>query len=275
VVSLTTDFGVTEPFVGLVKAQLLARHPGARIVDLTHGIPPCSTEAAAFWIERSGGYFPPGSLHLVIVDPGVGTNRRILAVEVDGQCYLGPDNGVLGSLAGRAGARVRAVQMASLASLGIGPPSPTFHGRDVFAPLAGALSSGDLSFGELGVPCEDWVRSSWRQPQRVGARILGRVILVDSFGNCFSNIDEQSLVEYEVISVTFGTHKLPWVRTYGDRPGGSAVALVNAFGVVEAAWVEGNAADRLGLAPGAAVEVRLGRTAASAKGRCAEESTDS
>ena len=80
VVSLTTDFGVSEPFVGLVKAQILARHPAARIVDLTHGVPPFSTEAAAFWTERSHRYFPPGSVHVVVVDPGVGTDRRLLAV---------------------------------------------------------------------------------------------------------------------------------------------------------------------------------------------------
>jgi S-adenosylmethionine hydrolase len=254
VVSLITDFGLTEPFVGLVKAQLLARHPGARIVDLTHGIPPFSTEAAAFWIERSCRYFPPGSLHLVIVDPGVGTDRRILTVELDGQTYLGPDNGVLGPLAGTAGARVRAVDMGS---------------------LAGALSSGDLAVGDLGLPCEDWVRPGWLKPQRVGASIHGRVILIDSFGNCFSNIDEESLVKHEIESVNFGTHRLSWVRTYGERPAGSAVALVNAFGVVEAACVEGNAARSLGLAAGAAVEVRLGRATAAAKGRDAKESTDS
>jgi S-adenosylmethionine hydrolase len=259
VVSLTTDFGVTEPFVGLVKAQILARHAGALIVDLTHGIPAFSTEAAAFWVERSACYFPPGSLHVVIVDPGVGTDRRILAVAVDGQLFLAPDNGVLGRLAARAGARVRAVGMSSLVTLGIGEPSPTFHGRDVFAPLAGALSSGQLPFDQFGSACSDWIRPAWPAAERVGRTVHGRVIIVDSFGNCFSNIDSISIISYEVLKITFGTHSLPWVRTYGERPAGTGVALINAFGVLEAACVEGNASSRLGLDLGAPVEVELGR----------------
>jgi S-adenosylmethionine hydrolase len=259
VVSLTTDFGITEPFVGLVKAQILARHPAARIVDLTHAIAPFCVEAAAFWIGRSYRFFPPGSLHLVIVDPGVGTSRRILAVAVDGHMFLGPDNGVLGPLAGRTGASVRAVDRASLTALGVAEPSPTFHGRDIFAPLAGALSAGELPFGQLGSACDDWTRPTWPAVERAGTRLRGRVILVDTFGNCFSNIDGKSIVPYEVLKVTFGAHQLAWVRTYGERPAGTGVALINAFGVLEAACVEASAARRLGLAPGAAVEVELGR----------------
>jgi len=259
IVSLTTDFGLTEPFVGLVKAKVLASCPGARIVDLTHGIPAFSTEAAAFWVERSCHDFPPGTLHLVIVDPGVGTDRRILAIHVDGQFFLGPDNGVLAPAAARAGARVRAIEMGSLEALGLGQPSPTFHGRDVFAPLAGALASGSLPFVELGSPCRDWARPNWPGVERTASRVRGRVLLVDSFGNCFSNIDAISIVPYEVRSVTFGTHRLPWVRTYGDRPAGSDVALINAFGVLEAARVQGNASLSLGIAVGTAVEVGLGR----------------
>ena len=259
VVSLTTDFGVSEPFVGLVKAQILARHPAARIVDLTHGVPPFSTEAAAFWIERSHRYFPPGSVHVVVVDPGVGTNRRLLAVALDNQLFLAPDNGVLGPLAGRPGAKVRAVAASTLLGLGIREPSPTFHGRDVLGPLAGELSSGEVPFEKLGSPCDDWVRPSWALPEVLGKTVHGRVIIVDHFGNCFSNIEAISIVQYEVMGVSFGGHALPWVRTYGDRPPGTGIALINAFGVLEAAWVEGNACRRLGLAPGSPVEVELGR----------------
>lgn len=259
VVSLITDFGVSEPFVGLVKAQILARHPAARIVDLTHGVPPFSTEAAAFWIERSHRYFPPGSVHVVVVDPGVGTNRRLLAVALDNQLFLAPDNGVLGPLAGMPGAKVRAVAASTLLGLGIREPSPTFHGRDVLGPLAGELSSGEVPFEKLGSPCDDWARPSWALPEVLGKTVHGRVIIVDHFGNCFSNIEAASIVKYEVMGVLFGGHALPWVRTYGDRPPGTGIALINAFGVLEAAWVEGNACRRLGLAPGSPVEVELGR----------------
>jgi S-adenosylmethionine hydrolase len=258
VVSLTTDFGLTEPFVGLLKAQVLATHPGATIVDLTHGVPPFSTEAAAFWVERSARYFPPGSVHVVVVDPGVGTERRILAIETGGHLFLGPDNGVLASLAGREGATVRAIEMSALHSLGLGKASPTFHGRDVFAPLAGSLSSGQRSWEGLGSVCVDWVQPSWPTPERIGSTVRGRVIIVDSFGNCFSNIDEKSIVVSEVRRVAFGGHSLAWVKTYGERPAGTGVALINAFGVLEAAWVEGNASKCLGLTPGSPVEVELG-----------------
>lgn len=259
VVSLTTDFGVSEPFVGLVKAQILARHPAARIVDLTHGVPPFSTEAAAFWTERSHRYFPPGSVHVVVVDPGVGTDRRLLAVAVDDQLFLAPDNGVLGPLAGLPGAKVRAVAASTLLELGIREPSATFHGRDVLGPLAGELSSGEVPFEKLGSPCDDWVRPGWAPPEALGKTVLGRVIIVDHYGNCFSNIESQFIVPYEVKRVSFGGHALPWVRTYGDRPPGTGIALINAFGVLEAAWVEGSACRQLGLAPGSPVEVELGR----------------
>jgi S-adenosylmethionine hydrolase len=260
VVSLITDFGVTEPFVGLVKAQILARHAEARIVDLTHGVPQYSTEVAAFWIERSYQYFPVGSVHVAIVDPGVGTARRILLVALDGQLFLAPDNGLLGRLAGRGGARVRAIEMNSLPGLGIHEPSPTFHGRDVFGPLAADLSSGKVPFDQLGSACADWVRPAWAGPELLADSIRGQVIVIDSFGNCFSNIESLPLVKREVLAVTFGTARLPFVRTYGDRPRGTGIALINAFGVLEAACVEGNARQRLGLELGSPVEVRLGHS---------------
>jgi S-adenosylmethionine hydrolase len=258
IVSLLTDFGVTEPFVGLVKAQILARHAMAKIVDLTHGVPPYSTEVAAFWIERSYRYFPAGSVHVAIVDPGVGTARRILLVALDDQLFLAPDNGLLGRLAGRDGARVRTIEMDSLPGLGIHEPSPTFHGRDVFGPLAADLSSGKVRFDQLGSACPDWIRPTWAGPEREDHTLRGQVIIIDSFGNCFSNIDSTALSLHEIESVTFGTARLPLVRTYGDRAPGTGIALINAFGVLEAACVEGNARQRLGLQLGSPVEAHLG-----------------
>ena len=274
VVSLLTDFGVTEPFVGLVKAQILARYAEARIVDLTHGVPPYSTEVAAFWIERSYQYFPMGSVHVAIVDPGVGTARRILLMALDGQLFLAPDNGLLGRLAGRDGARVRAIEMGALPGLGIHEPSPTFHGRDVFGPLAADLCSGKARFDQLGSACADWTRPTWAGPEQLADGIRGQVIVIDSFGNCFSNIESISLVTDEIISVTFGRARLPFVRTYGDRPAGTGIALINAFGVLEAACVEGNAQRRLGLEVGSPVETRLGHSRPTA-GAGRDEPADS
>jgi S-adenosylmethionine hydrolase len=274
VVSLLTDFGVAEPFVGLVKAQILARHGMARIVDLTHGVPPFSTEVAAFWIERSYRYFPAGSVHIAIVDPGVGTARRVLLVALDDQLFLAPDNGLLGRLAGRDGARVRAIEMDSLPGLGLHEPSPTFHGRDVFGPLAAELSSGKVRFDQLGSPCLDWIRPTWAGPELRDHVLRGQVIIIDSFGNCFSNIESTSLSLHEIESITFGAARLPLVRTYGDRPAGTGIALINAFGVVEAASVEGSACQRLGLQLGSPVEIRLGLLRPTA-GASREEAADS
>lgn len=254
---MTTDFGSAEPFVGLVKAQILGRHPDASIVDLTHDVAAFETEAAAFWIERSFRYFPPGSVHVVVVDPGVGTDRRILAVLLDGHLLLAPDNGVLGRIAAMPGALVRAFSAGHLSGLALPEPSATFHGRDLFGPLAGELAAGRIRFQALGRSCDDWVRATWDGPVVETDRILGRVIIVDRFGNCFSNIDAESLKSSEVKSVRFGVHELPLARTYGDHPAGTGIALVNAFGVLEAACVAGRADDRLALGLGAPVEVRL------------------
>lgn len=254
-VSLTTDFGLADPFVGLVKTQILRRCPGALIVDLTHEIAPHHVEAAAFWLERSWNHFPAGSVHLVVVDPGVGGSRGLLAVQVAGQSFLGPDNGALGGLASISGSCVRQVSTEILGRLGLTSPSATFHGRDVLAPLVGELAAGRLRFDALGPVVGGWVRRPGPDPVAGHDRVLGRVILVDRFGNCFSNIEAQSLISHEVRLVRFGGHCLPLVRSYVERPPGTDVALINAFGVLEAARVQGRAADALGLGPGSPVEV--------------------
>lgn len=265
-VSLTTDFGLADPFVGLVKAQILRRCPGALIVDLTHEVMPHDVEAAAFWLERSWSHFPSGSLHLVVVDPGVGSPRGLLAVQVADQLFLGPDNGVLGALAAMSGACARKVSAETLVRLGLAAPSATFHGRDLFAPLVGELAAGRLRFDALGPVADGWVRRPGPDPEAGPNKVLGRVILIDRFGNCFSNIEEQSLIAHEVQFVRFGGHELPLVRSYADRPPGTDVALINAFGVLEAARVQGRAADALGLGPGSPVEVSWPGQAPAARG---------
>lgn len=256
VVSLLTDFGSSEPFVGLVKARILGCCPEAAIVDLTHELPPFAIEAAAFWIARSFGHFPAGSVHVCVVDPGVGTARRILLVEHAGHCFLAPDNGLLTDIADREGASVRAVESRVLERLGLGRPSATFHGRDLFAPLAGWLADGSIRPESLGDPVQDWLRLD-RQPVEISpSRIQGRVLFADRFGNLFSNIEVFSLVSSTKWQVYAGGRAVPWARTYGNGAPGSLVALENAFGVLEIACVGGSAARTLGSGPGARVELR-------------------
>lgn len=254
-ISLLTDFGLTDPFVGQVKARILATCPWARIVDLTHAVPAFSVEAAAFWIEKSYVHFPPGTVHVCVVDPGVGTGRRILLVEYQGQIFLAPDNGLLAGIAARPGASTRTVSTQFLASAGLSGASATFHGRDLFAPLAAMLAAGQAAPGDVAELVTDWCHSGWTAAARRGQRIHGRIILVDNFGNYFSNIESISLFDCKKPSVLLGDQRLPWARTYGDCATGTLLALVNSFGVVEVACVGGRAVDLLGLEPGAAIEV--------------------
>jgi len=256
IVTLTTDFGLSDAFVGLVKAGVLGRAPQARIIDLTHSVPCYDLEAGAFWIERSFRYFPAGTVHLGVVDPGVGTERRILLVEHAGQLFLGPDNGLLGPISAQEGAVVRVVTPDFLASRGLARASHTFHGRDLFAPLAGLLAARSCSAGEVGPVIEDWQRPRRDPPVVVGDRVRGRVIIIDRFGNCFSNIDSISIIDHKNHVGLAGGRELPLVRTYGERSHGSQVILANAFGVLEVACVGGNAALSMGLGIGDPVEIR-------------------
>lgn len=255
-VGLLTDFGRSEPFVGLMKARILAACPEASLVDLTHDLPPYGIEAAAFWIDRAFTYFPPGTVHVCVVDPGVGTERRILLGEACGQLFLAPDNGLLAGVASRQGAIVRAVTREALAAMGLGDPSATFHGRDLFAPLAGRLAAGTVLPAALGEPVDDWRRLEAADPVMQDSAIQGRILFADHFGNLFSNLELKALANIEEWSVHAAGRTFPWVRTYGDAPAGTLVALENSFGVIELSCVGDSAARRLGIGAGATVELR-------------------
>ena len=151
VVTLTTDFGLEDPFVGIMKGRLATRFPAVRIIDLTHEIPAHWPAEAGFWLARSYRYFPTGSVHVAVVDPGVGSEREIAALQADGHLFLAPDNGLLAPVVESVpGAVARHVAVGVLVRLGIDAPSATFHGRDIFAPLAAELAAGRLDPGELG-----------------------------------------------------------------------------------------------------------------------------
>lgn len=256
-ITLLTDFGTRDPFVGSMKGRILDACPQARAVDLTHEVAAYRPAEAGFWLERLRGDFAAGTVHLAIVDPGVGTARRFLAMLLDGQVLLAPDNGLLGNLAARPGAEIRAVSAPVFSAIHR-EPSSTFHGRDLFAPLAGRLAAGAITFDQLGSVVVDPVPSGFPTPERTSCGWRGEVLLVDRFGNLFSNIEISSARLLEARSVRFGGHALPRVRTYGEAQRGRCVALVNAFGVLEAACVEGSAAESLRLARGAPVELDEG-----------------
>jgi S-adenosylmethionine hydrolase len=249
-VTLLTDFGLCDPFVGLMKAQVYGRLPGARIVDLTHDLPPYRPAVAAFWLERARRWCPSGTVHVAVVDPGVGTTRRLLAAEVGGQAFLGPDNGLLGAVLAGGATHAWSIDMAGLGRFGLGTPSATFHGRDILAPLAAELAAGRVTAAELGPAVSDWRPSAIPVPRPSAGGLEGEILLVDRYGNAFTNLPADVLGTQAGAVLEAAGRRLPVVRTYGDAPPGAAVALANAFGVLEVAVVTGDAASELGLRAG-------------------------
>ncbi len=256
VVTLTTDFGLRDPFVGVMKGQLLVRHPAVRIVDLTHDVLAHWPAEAGFWLARSFRYFPAGTVHVAVVDPGVGGPRDIAAVECEGHVFLAPDNGLLaGVIEGSTEAVLRRVEPAALRQAGIGSASATFHGRDIFAPLAAELAAGRMTPVELGPPVPELI-PGWLEEPVVGlGQVSGSVVTVDHFGNLITNIDARYLAGLPHPAVRLAGRELPLRRTYSDVRPGDYLALVNSFGVVEIARAERSAAEGLGLDRGAPVVV--------------------
>ncbi|MBM5812729.1 MAG: SAM-dependent chlorinase/fluorinase [Gammaproteobacteria bacterium] len=251
IVTLTTDFGLRDPYVAVLKGQLLRHDPGLQLIDVTHEITGYDPAEAGFWLERIGRYFPDRTVHLAVVDPGVGTARALVAVSSDRQFYLGPDNGLLAAIAERPGAMARSIESGVLQSLGIAVHGgPTFHGRDLLAPVAARLAAGKLSFEALGdrtrlEPGGGRLRVT---PAVRGWR--GTVVTIDSFGNLISNLESQSHVGSGSWAVLIRGVRARSVRTYGAAEPGELVALVNSWGLVEVAVVQGSAARRLGAERG-------------------------
>lgn len=256
VVTLTTDFGLRDPFVGVMKGQILLRCPQARIVDLTHEILAHWPAEAGFWLARTFRYFPVGTVHVAVVDPGVGGARELAVVEIEGHVFLAPDNGLLGGVVETVASPVlRHVEKSALDRIGIGVPSATFHGRDIFAPLAAEIASGRLPPEELGPTVAELIPGWLEEPVVTSERVAGTIVTVDNFGNLISNIGVNHLGGISQPAVRVGGRELPLLRTYGDVRPGEYLALVNSFGMVEIARAERSAAEGLGLDRGAPVIV--------------------
>ena len=259
VITLTSDFGSRDPFVGVMKGCILARHPAARLIDLTHEVLAHWPAEAGFWLARSYGWFPPGSVHVAVVDPGVGTARDIVLLASRGHLLLAPDNGLLAPVKQSDAAAVAwRLTPQGMTRCGIGRASATFHGLDIFAPLAAELAAGRLTPEQVGEPIAELVPSWLDEPIITEDRIAGAIVTIDHFGNLITNIDSGTLASFREPVVHAGNLALVLRRTYGDCRPGVALALVNSFGVIEIAVAEGRAADVLGLSRGAPVVVRDG-----------------
>jgi S-adenosylmethionine hydrolase len=250
IVSLLSDFGLVDPYVGVMKARVLAEAPSASLVDLTHDVDPGDVRGGAFLLAQATPWFPDGAVHLAVVDPGVGTARRAVAVEAEGGFFVGPDNGLFTlALAGR---RIR---RAVVLPVGRGA-SPTFHGRDVFAPAAGRLATG-APIESLGRPAGRLLTLDWPSPRRRGATTVGEVVHVDRFGNLVTNLRtiDNGRGDGGELSVG-GFHTKQVFRTYGDVNHGQPLALRGSHGFIEIAVRDGSAAAVLGVARGDKIVVR-------------------
>jgi S-adenosylmethionine hydrolase len=255
IVTLTTDFGDGSTYVAAMKGALLAVNPHARILDLTHRLPPQDLVATAYFLCDTLPFFPTGTIHVVVVDPGVGTDRAILCVEWRCQIILVPDNGCWAPLvaSGDPPPLVRRVEGGRYRRANV---SATFHGRDIFAPAAGYMSN-EFPRSELGPVVSDWVRMTLPQPTITREGATGQVVVVDSFGNLITNISADMVPPGS--NVVIAGESVPrLVRTYGDAEPGALVALIGSTGRLEVAVVNGSAAARLGLGVGATVEVGRG-----------------
>jgi len=254
VITLTTDFGPGSAYVAALKGVILSIHPTATIVDLSHEVPPQDVRRAALLLFDAADCYPPETIHLVVVDPGVGTDRAIVYARIGSQQFIAPDNGLLGRLAARTPPSkiIRLVDQQYWRQ----PVSATFHGRDIMAPVAARLALG-LDPDLLGPPLERLTPLDWPQVRSAPFRIDGEVIEIDSFGNLITNIGAEALAGRPTdrracivcnIYETWGIY-----RTYADQPGGTLIALVGSSGRLELALVGGNAARRLGIELGAPV----------------------
>lgn len=242
VITLLSDFGLDDEFVGVMKGVILTINPQARIVDITHGIAPQDLVSAAYCVRSAFRYFPKGTVHVVVVDPGVGSSRAIVAVQLQGHTFLAPDNGVLTLVLDEY--RADGIVRITNERLFLHPVSRTFHGRDIMAPVAGHLSRG-IAMEQLGpgVSAEDLQRLPL-VPARFKAdgTLEGQVALIDRFGNLITNIDSEKVTNLAVksgdrgIAIRIGQHRIEGLsQSYADVPPGTPLAIVGSKGYLEIA----------------------------------------
>ncbi len=256
IITLTTDFGTGSPYVAQMKGVILSINPAAVLVDITHTIGPQDIRQGAIALEDVTRQFPDGSIHLCVIDPGVGTERRIVCAEIGGSYYIAPDNGLLGRLATRDPA-ARSVALTNR-DYHLAEVSSTFHGRDIMAPVAAHLSLG-TGLDDLGEPVDELVSLNWPEITFDGNQIRGSITAEDAFGNLVTDIEARHLArmgDLDSVAVRCGGQTISGVvSTYARRPAGSLIALFGSGGKLEIAVVNGSAAAQLNAEVGDAVSV--------------------
>lgn len=279
IITLITDFGTSDVYVGVMKGVILNINPNAQIVDITHAIPPQNIHEAAFTIQAAYRYFPKGTIHVIVVDPGVGSERQTIVCQTDRALFVCPNNGVLSYLL----QDIEAEETCIPDAVNIENPiyllpqvSNTFHGRDIFAPVAAHLSLG-IPLAQIGTPIHKLVRFPVPAIRISEGTLTGQIINVDSFGNLITNISENALttfllssvskgvavaelhqraesVKFEIVAGNMSLKKLN--SSYAESEAGEPLAIIGSFGLLEIAINLGNAEARLGLKNGGPVIVR-------------------
>ncbi len=262
IVTFTTDFGLQDPFVGIMHGVVLNIHPETRIVDICHAVPSFNVLDGAWTIAQSYRFFPPRSVHVVIVDPGVGSQRRPILAETDDSIFVAPDNGVLSLVEKRESSFT--VRHITAERYFLQPVSQTFHGRDIFAPVAGWLSKG-IAPADFGPEITDYVRLPLPPVKQVEShRLCGAVLKVDKFGNLITNLTELevpglfSTATPGVKLVVAGRVITRVCRSYAEGGDEEFFALVGSSGYLEIAARQASAAEKLCVGAGEPVSVILG-----------------
>jgi len=253
ILTLTTDFGLSDHYVGVMKGVILGVCPRAQVVDISHGVGPYAIAEGAFLIAQAYRSFPRGTVHVVVVDPGVGSERRPILLEAAGQYFVAPDNGVLGMIFARETHKVRVISNARYFRH---PLSQTFHGRDIFAPVAAHVASG-VPPSRMGKVIADYLRPPFEKPRQTGARTwTGEILKVDRFGNVVTNFpaDDFPAIEH----LTIGRSKARrLVRSYAEARAGELVVIAGSSGFLEVSVNQSSAAEKIGCRGGGACQIRV------------------
>jgi S-adenosylmethionine hydrolase len=257
VITLLTDFGTQDGYIGVIKGVIWRIAPQVQIADLTHEIAPQDILEGALALARCAPFFPPGTVHIAVVDPGVGTRRRPIAARLGEQTFVGPDNGLVTLLLEKAQGADQQVQFVQLdrPNYWLDRVSSSFHGRDIFAPAGAHLANG-VPLLKLGSPIDDPVRLIIPQPERTPQGWRGQVVHIDHFGNCATNLGETHLAQMHQVSIRIKDREIHgMVKSFGERQNGELIAMLDSDGWLAIAAVNGSAAHLLQARAGDRVEV--------------------
>jgi S-adenosylmethionine hydrolase len=258
ILTLTSDFGLADHYVAVMKGVILGICPPARIVDISHGVAPYDIAEGAYLIAQAYASFPPKTVHVVVVDPGVGTARRPILLEAAGQYFVGPDNGVLSMVYSRQEHKVRLISNDRYFRQ---PVSRTFHGRDIFSPVAAHLAAG-VPPSRMGKPIQDYLRPSFEKPQRTGKRTwTGRILGIDRFGNIVTNFHTGEFpdLDRKNFSLAIGPCQVAvMAHNYAECGPGELFLIEGSSGYLEVSVNQGSAAQAVGCETGAPAELSIG-----------------